>query len=331
MKLFFETLSEERHGTMGREWNSFLQRISPESGQYKLTKSPREADIIIGGAINSLDQSNIFGLIRPLTRGDIFRFVWDWSDRPAGRSSGFYCALPSNLTDSRRHHCISYPIAFNELVTLFPPDDAHLNYGFLGGISTTFRARMVERLKPLEARTNSSISVQQHDWQNPYNRQPSQHKTDFINHLRTTKFILCPRGYGVGSARLFETMKAGRVPVIISDKYVLPSDVDWQACSLRVKQSEIDSIPGLIENNIDRWHLMASAARAEWESNFSDAGILSYIGRRSEQTLNKGPAITYLESIAFSISRSRALFEERARPLAGAAKRRLKRNLGFQF
>ncbi|MBA2269339.1 MAG: exostosin family protein [Chthoniobacterales bacterium] len=44
---------------------------------------------------------------------------------------------------------------------------------------------------------------------------------------KASKFVLCPRGLSVSSIRLFETMKMGRVPVILSDGWVEPPGPAW--------------------------------------------------------------------------------------------------------
>ena len=49
----------------------------------------------------------------------------------------------------------------------------------------------------------------------------------YLSLLRRSKFVLCPRGKGTSSWRLFETMKARRVPVIISDQWVQIEGPEW--------------------------------------------------------------------------------------------------------
>jgi len=53
--------------------------------------------------------------------------------------------------------------------------------------------------------------------------------TDYWSLMARSKFVLCPRGVGRGSYRVFETLCAGRVPVIVSDDWQLPDGVDWEA------------------------------------------------------------------------------------------------------
>jgi hypothetical protein len=59
------------------------------------------------------------------------------------------------------------------------------------------------------------------------------------------------------------------VPVIISDGWVPARDIDWASCSLRVSESDIDSIPSLCATNVGRAREMGLLARQEWEAHCS--------------------------------------------------------------
>ena len=78
-------------------------------------------------------------------------------------------------------------------------------------------------------------------------------------------FSLCPRGRGTGSVRLFETMRMGRCPVIISDEWVYPERVDWASCSLTLRQKDVDSLPEFLEENLPRAPELGRQARQQWE------------------------------------------------------------------
>ena len=82
-------------------------------------------------------------------------------------------------------------------------------------------------------------------------------------------FVLCPRGAGPSSLRLFETMLMGRVPVIISDYWVPPEGPDWNAFSIRVPESDVSKIPAILEDRQHDAPEMARRARQAWEAWFS--------------------------------------------------------------
>jgi hypothetical protein len=99
----------------------------------------------------------------------------------------------------------------------------------------------------------------------------------FADTIWRSKFVLCPRGIGMSSLRLFETMQSGRVPVIISDHWVPCSYVDWSKVSLRVRERDIGRLPEICHANEDRWVEMAREARRTWVDWFSEAGLAKFI------------------------------------------------------
>jgi len=82
--------------------------------------------------------------------------------------------------------------------------------------------------------------------------------------LRDSAFVLCPRGGGTSSFRLFEAMMMGRVPVIVSDQMVLPEGPDWEEFSIRVAESRVKQIPALLESRRAEAATMGAAARRAW-------------------------------------------------------------------
>jgi hypothetical protein len=87
---------------------------------------------------------------------------------------------------------------------------------------------------------------------------------------KASKFVLCPRGLSVSSIRLFETMRMGRVPVILSDQWVPPAGPHWEKFSIRIKESEFAQIPSLLEQRESEAVAMGELARKQWEEWFSD-------------------------------------------------------------
>ena len=100
-------------------------------------------------------------------------------------------------------------------------------------------------------------------------------------------------------------MMAARVPVIISDGWVPPRDIDWPSCSLRVSESDIESIPSLCTANVGRAQEMGLRARQEWESHCSLEQAFGWVGRRLRElreatngrTLH--PAFDLIRDLAF--------------------------------
>lgn len=87
-------------------------------------------------------------------------------------------------------------------------------------------------------------------------------------------FCLCPRGVGVGTIRLFEVMAAGRCPVIISDDWPPITGIDWDTCSVQIREADVLNLPAILgERKANALRLGANAA-AIWEANFAPDTVI---------------------------------------------------------
>jgi hypothetical protein len=90
----------------------------------------------------------------------------------------------------------------------------------------------------------------------------------YIEIMRRSSFVLCPRGYGSSSYRLFEALKMGRVPVVLSDAWIAPIGPNWEACSIFVREANAEHIPDLLEGLEKKAAAMGLAARRTWDEWF---------------------------------------------------------------
>ena len=102
-------------------------------------------------------------------------------------------------------------------------------------------------------------------------------KTHYGEIISRSKFVLCPRGYACSTWRLFETMKAGRIPVIISDEWVPPNGPVWETFSIRVKENKISRILALLEQYEPESEAMGRRARVAFEDWFSKETVFHRI------------------------------------------------------
>ena len=204
-------------------------------------------------------------------------FVWDASDFPAGLHAGLYCSLSSQLFDPQRHRPACFPHVYNEQVEDFPLDAAVKRLSFVGGIYSTARSRMCRSLLVHPHRREMEIDLEGGPWAQMLDRSGLLGKKKYADTMRRSRFVLCPRGRGLGTARLFEAMKARRVPVIICDPYVLPYGVDWGSCAVRVPERHCGRVWEILEEYEPRWETMANAAREAWEKHFSPSALLDTV------------------------------------------------------
>jgi hypothetical protein len=67
---------------------------------------------------------------------------------------------------------------------------------------------------------------------------------EYVEHLLASDYVLCVRGAGNFSHRLYETLAVGRIPVILDTNLALPlaDEVDWHTLGVWVPVRELDSI-----------------------------------------------------------------------------------------
>lgn len=99
---------------------------------------------------------------------------------------------------------------------------------------------------------------------------------EYADLLRDSIFVACPRGVGLSSMRIFEAMRVGRVPVILSDAWSAPPFVAWDTCSIHLPEGEVDKLPEILREYKDSAQEMGHNARKEWERVFSPEGLFHY-------------------------------------------------------
>jgi hypothetical protein len=107
---------------------------------------------------------------------------------------------------------------------------------------------------------------------------PSDERTrlevQYADTLTRSLFVACPNGYCPTSRRLFETMRAGRVPVVISDTWRPPPLVDWDSCSIRVAEHDVNNLPEILREREPDAEELGRRAREIWEQRFSPQGMV---------------------------------------------------------
>ena len=239
---------------------------------HSLTDDPSSADLIL---FVDLHLSPDWKL-RTLLNHELIRhfrhktLVYDERDRPWCTLPGLYVSMPSRHFEARwQGPCAYYGVArFTEAERNDTSPD--LLYSFVGSRSHPIR-------KPILRMTHSRALVEDSSGFVFYDRSDPEafdrRKAHFRSTLLRSKFVLCPRGAGTSSIRLFETLAAGRVPVIIGDQWVPPVGPKWHDISLRVRESEVATIPSRLEAAEAQFPRMAQAAHAAHVQWFSEPVI----------------------------------------------------------
>ena len=92
-----------------------------------------------------------------------------------------------------------------------------------------------------------------------------------------SKFILCPRGAGPNSIRLFEAMRLGISPVIISDAWLPCEGPDWKDFSLIIAEKDIGQLEQILSTAESEFHQRGRLARKAYDAYFSPAAYFNYL------------------------------------------------------
>lgn len=73
-------------------------------------------------------------------------------------------------------------------------------------------------------------------------------KMTYVQHMKSSKYCICPMGYEVNSPRIVEAIYYECVPVIIADNFVLPFNevLDWSAFSVVVAEKDIPKLKEIL-------------------------------------------------------------------------------------
>jgi hypothetical protein len=228
-----------------------------------LTDAPDDADVVLVTQCHLVDWQ--LRLIRghPTTRRYWHKvMVYDDRDVPWQSFPGVYVSMPAPSFDPGAQRAWCY-VMRNE--PLIPQNEPDLLFSFIGAPTAPCREGLY-RLKHPKAIIERSAAHALWDTGAP---NFEYWRSRYLDVLGRSQFVLCPRGRGTSSFRLYEALAAGRVPVILSDDWVAPEGPDWDACSIRWPENNLDGlIPFLVESG-ENWPRMSAAAAAVHDTYFS--------------------------------------------------------------
>lgn len=118
---------------------------------------------------------------------------------------------------------------------------------------------------------------------------------EYLNNMLESDYVLCPRGFGNFSYRLYESLACGRIPVLIDTDCVLPFDslIDWDAYCIRVPEREVRRIGARVAefhasiSPTDFMDLQISCRRL-WEEWLSPEGFFANFHRHFDAVGSRG-------------------------------------------
>lgn len=116
--------------------------------------------------------------------------------------------------------------------------------------------------------------------------------------LYDSAFVACPLGKGASSMRIFEAMRAGRCPVIISDAWRPPPFIDWEVSSIRLPEAEVEKLPEILRSREAEASQLGVAARQEWERVLGPTGLFHYTVEACQSILQARKNSTTAQQLA---------------------------------
>jgi hypothetical protein len=254
-------------------------------GDFFLADEPDDAEFVL--FVDSCEP-----YLGDVTRSPLYRsfadraYVHNCNDAAVPVVPGMYVDMPTPVRRPELQIGAFYLRLFDNEALLARDDETlpTVLFSFVGNVRTApeVRGQIVALRHPGAHLVDRSSGMKDQD-------------SDYVTRLRQSNFVICPRGLGPTSWRFYETMMAGRVPVIVSDRWVPAREIDWRSFALHVPEREIKSITRLCEENLSRAAAMGKRAREEWERCCALETAFGWVGRRLRE-LQKHRATARLHS-----------------------------------
>lgn len=269
-----------------------LMRLRAEQSSYTLTDDPLAADLILFLG-NPTHEPHLL-LDHPLYLAHPEKCaIYSEDDEYLPLLPGVYCsARIDEHSRAGRVFSWSYVSAGGSIANPYIGQlDARksLLFSFQGGSTSILRKRMYRLRFTRPDVLIEDTSAYRHWDLDRSNREEMQRS--YARTLAASHFVLCPRGAGSGSIRLFEVMQAGIAPVLICDDYLLPPHVTWDSFLLRIEEKNIGRLPELIEPHLASSAERGRLARQAWLRYFAPEREFDAIAELAATALRHGPPI----------------------------------------
>lgn len=272
-------------------------------GVHRLTNRPGEADIILFA-----ETSYVGPTLRNIRRSEIYRQNWDRCyayseyDFVVPLIPGIYPSVSNRWNVGNRARggpYLSWYAKEDEAILVSSTTPRQFLFSFIGA------TRHAAVRKDIVSLSHPSAFLEDSTWWYTTTDKSESiaraYKARYVDSIARSRFVLCPRGLGASSVRLFDVMRMGRVPVILSDEWLAPEGPDWSSFSVRVPERDVWTLPDLLEKLAPDAEEMGHAARQAWEAWFSPNVVFHHF-----------------TEACLSIDQARTLPERAAQPLAAA-------------
>jgi len=168
---------------------------------------------------------------------------------------------------------IALPLTYDnpELFENYKNNSKTIFCSFMGSNTHQCRDIMLNKLKNKE-----DIIMITDNWTNNINKSKQD---KFLELTSSSRFTLCPRGYGKTSFRLYEAFKLKSIPIYIYDESFLPYTeiIDWNKMAILVPIEEIDNLYDKLKAITDEEINKMLEYYKKYEYLFTYEGMSNYV------------------------------------------------------
>jgi hypothetical protein len=239
-------------------------------GKHKVVDDPYDADMVLFVESHESDDPYMLAVTRHQAwrRHEDKCFLYHDADWAVPIARGVYPSIGKSDFQPERCRSGGYiaRIESNPFVVYDPsPCARDYLYSFAGAANSAVRDSIFARKHPNGRVWNTSGRSL---WE-LRGAALQSYQREYGEAIRRSHFVLCPRGYGPCTYRLFETMEMGRVPVVLSDEWVPPDGPPWDEFMFRFPENSVPNIGELLATQCDRAESMGRRAREVWLEWFS--------------------------------------------------------------
>jgi hypothetical protein len=115
-------------------------------------------------------------------------------------------------------------------------------------------------------------------------------RREYVENMVESDYILCARGAGNFSYRLYETLSCGRIPVFIDTDCVLPYEfaIDWRDYVVWVDERDVDNVAERVVEFHERlseqeFRELQQECRRLWETHIAPQGFFANFHRHFDR------------------------------------------------
>jgi hypothetical protein len=217
------------------------------------TEQPSEADVLVYHDKLDHNIAPYIDIAKTYNK-KVLAFYNDDKSAPTALPECVHVYRTSIIKEKRKSNEFSLPAWSCDFKKIIAPNNIKTKnkkpiIGFCGALTHPTRFMSLQHLQQNDS-IQSNFIIRNSFWGGSIHNE--QLRREYIQNMYTSDMILCCRGEGNFSYRLYETMSVGKIPIIIDTELVLPCEdvINWKEISVWV--SDINDINTNIKTFWDR-------------------------------------------------------------------------------